>query len=149
LCPVETLAGEQLDRAAIDARLNPVAIIFDLVDPLLAARRAFRALRLTGFEERWQHAFARTANSTYERPHRLARGGDLAARGMIGAQFARSRELLRCAATQKRGRFLVRDGGVRRAAGELILRLDQQPRIRFLAALGPDTDQMPTTLQAM
>src|SRR6185369_9060260 len=49
----------------------------------------------------------------------------------------------------KRGRLLVRDRGVRRAAGELILRLDQQPWVGFFAGLRPDPDQVPTTFQAM
>src|SRR6185312_11094668 len=41
------------------------------------------------------------------------------------------------------------DRGVRRAAGELILRLDQQPRVGFFTTLRPNADQVPTTLQTM
>jgi hypothetical protein len=37
--PVEAGAGEELDLAAIDAGLDAVAVLLDLVHPLVAARR--------------------------------------------------------------------------------------------------------------
>ena len=38
-CPVVAVAGEDLDHAAVKMRLDPVAIVFDLVKPLVALRR--------------------------------------------------------------------------------------------------------------
>jgi hypothetical protein len=43
--PVEPGAGQQFDAAAVEARMYPVAIIFDFVEPLVAVRRRLDQLR--------------------------------------------------------------------------------------------------------
>ena len=43
--PVEAGAGEQVDGAAVEARMHAVAVEFDFVQPLVALRRRIDQLR--------------------------------------------------------------------------------------------------------
>ena len=63
LGPVEAIAGEKLDLFAVDARLRPVAIEFDLVNPPVAGWGAVRQGCQAWLDERGKHAELGAANT--------------------------------------------------------------------------------------
>ena len=99
--PVEPLAREQLDLAAVDARLHAVAVVLDLVHPFRAARRLVGLLRQARLEEGRQDALARAAHACPDRAAAILRAADhLGAAGVVLAQLAERGELLGGAAAE-------------------------------------------------
>src|SRR5665213_2307046 len=58
-CPVKAAPGQQLDLALGKPRLDSVAVEFDLMDPVVALRRAVGESGETGLNKSWQGARAR------------------------------------------------------------------------------------------
>jgi len=52
--PIQAGSGEQLDIAAIDTRVHAVAVILNLVQPVLALRRFLDEARQLGLDPFWR-----------------------------------------------------------------------------------------------
>jgi hypothetical protein len=56
VCPVERLSRQQANLAAVDARLDTVAVEFDFMDPLWTVWRPVGEQRKARLEESWKRA---------------------------------------------------------------------------------------------
>src|SRR3984893_4932475 len=145
--PVECLSGEQTGGAAVDARLNPVAVVLDLVNPFRAAGRLLARRCPARLEKCRQQALSGAGNAADVGQDELAPTRGSGPRLVVDAQLSLGRELLVGAAADARGDFLVGDLRVAGVAGELVLGLDEKPRLGLLPTPWPHTDQMPTALE--
>src|SRR5829696_5660305 len=68
---------------------------------------------------------------------------------MVRADLAGGRELVVGEARQHRGGFLVRDLGLCRRAGELVVALNEQPLLLLLVRARAHANQVPAPLQAL
>src|SRR3984893_14911228 len=145
--PVERLSGEQARGAAVDARLNPVAVVLDLVNPFRAAWRLLARRCPARLEKCRQQALSGAGNAADVGQDELAPTRGSGPRLVVDAQLSLGRELLVGAAADARGDFLVGDFRVAGMAGGLLLGLDEKPPLRLLPPPWPHTDQMPATLE--
>jgi len=67
---------------------------------------------------------------------------------MVNAHVAFGGELFGGPSAQRRCDRLVRDLALARLARKFVVRLDQQPRLRFLTGLAAHSDEMPAPLEA-
>jgi hypothetical protein len=132
----------------VDARLDAVAVVLDLVHPFRPARRPLARRGLARLDERRQQLLARAGDLADVGQRCLARALLGRARRMIHAQRAFRRDLVGGAPRQIRGVLLLGDLSCTRRARELVLRLDQQPWLGLLARLLAHAHQMPFALEA-
>src|SRR5262252_1409408 len=147
--PVERLSGQQPHSAAIDARLNPIAVVFDFVNPVCAARGPLAWRCPARLKKRRQESLSGARNAADVRQDKLAPARGRGPRLMVNAQLSLGRELLVGAAADTRGDFLVGDFGIAGAAGKLILGLDEKPRLTLFSPPRPHADEMPATLEPL
>ena len=146
--PVERVAGQEPDLAAVDARLDAIAVVLDLVDPFVPARRLVAGRRQARVEECGKQALAGAGDLADVRQQEFAALAGAHARLVVVAQPALGGKLLVRAAADARGRFLLGDLGVAGMAGEFVLGLDQQPRLGLFSGAGLDADEMPEPAQS-
>src|SRR5215467_11497256 len=168
LGPVQALAGEQLDLAAIEAGLHAVAVEFDLVHPVRAARRCGAEGCERRRQERRQARAARarrlgTLAGVLGLPRRAAtwHTGTAMRRGRPALDVARDTpvrvpyalaalalgDLRNRAAAHHRQRLLLEDVGITRPARGLVLGLDQQPRHLLFPGPTVHAHEMPPPVQ--
>ena len=153
LGPVEALPAEERDAAIFQARLDAIAVMLDLVQPVAARRRLLRRCRQRGLDEARHGAglglrHRRGIDDGLASAAFLLRLGDLA--------LARRPHTILLAGDRldgapRRGRMRPIDEDVRRIgrAGRLIVRLEQQPGFLLLARLGRHAHEMPAALQLL
>ena len=129
--PVLAAAGQQLHVAAVDVRLQPVAVELDLVHPGVALRR----LRFEGRERRRDEAGEGIA--------RLAGPRLRSCVWRFGARGLSRGDVLDRATRDHRGGLFLEDVGIGRARARPRRSLDQQPVLALLAAPGGHADEMP------
>jgi hypothetical protein len=147
LGPVEALAREQLHFAAVEARLDPIAVVLDLVHPFGSARRALARRGEARLDEGRQQLLPRAAHFADVGQGRLAGALLLGPRRMVDAHRSLCGNLLRRQPAQPGCRLLLGDLRIAWLAGKFVLRLEQEPRLGLLARLGPDSYQMPLSLE--
>ena len=147
LGPVEALPGAHGDAAVGDVELHPVAVIFDLVQPVRAGRRLVHGGREAGCDKGRELAWFRIGQvgRIENRLPPLAAcrlGRDLALPGGPDAVLIAGDLLHRSAGrdgTRHLGEDIRRVGGSRRR----ILGLEQEPRRLLLAWLWGHADEVP------
>src|SRR5260221_8782125 len=145
--PVETVAGEQGRLAARQPRQDAIAVELDLVQPVVAARRVIDQRRQLRLGRARQRRLARP-RQPFQQRRRLGCGPLAAAR--IPYPVGMRRDRRHVAAAGDAERVLVDDSGAAARLGELILLLDQQPVLAFLARGSPaHADERPFALQLL
>src|SRR5579862_2388672 len=164
--PIQAFARQQAHLAAIEPRLDTIAVVFDLVQPFGAARRVAVQSGKARRNEVGQAVacgpcapFLRTGSgrSFGARP-RFCRGlaeRHLLPRWRLGVAIAVPDSLLAFACSNfvdraagcDRQRLLVEDILAARAARRLVLALDQQPVVAALLRSRAQPHQMPAAVQ--
>src|SRR5215831_9073874 len=145
--PVERFSGEQTRRTAVDARLNPVAVMLDLVNPFRPAWRLPAWQCPARLEKRRQQALSSAGDVADVGQDAFSSARRRGPRLVVDAQLSLGRKLLVGAATNARGDLLIGDFRVADPAGERVLGLNEKPRLGLLPAPWPHADQMPATLE--
>src|SRR5579871_3928200 len=146
--PVERFAGEKPRLAAVEARLNPIAIVLDLVNPFRTARRLVAGRGKARLQKRRQQAFAGAGNLSDVRQEKLSAACCRRPPRMVDAQLSRCRKFLVGAPADARSDFLVGDLWIAKSAGERVVGLDEEPWLGLLPAPRPHADQMPFAFEA-
>src|SRR5215218_4213921 len=146
--PVEPFAGQELDLAAIDPRLQAITVELDLVHPFAADRRMRGERREARLVEGRQDALSGAGHAGEVRRRARALACDFGALGVIGPDFAAGRKLVVRPLGEHRGRLLGRDLGAAWRAREPVVGLQQEPLLLLLARFRPRAHEVPSPLQA-
>src|SRR5208337_3705824 len=146
--PVEPAAREQREASLVDARLDPIAVELDFVQPAFAGGRRLDRRRQHRLDEAGQRRPLRPLDRRQIRQF----GGVAAPLDPAGLRRP-ARRLLRHLVDGASGRRGIRPllQNVRRvlASGEFVVALDEQPVLVLVARLAPHPDEMPAALQLL
>ena len=142
--PVEAVAGDQPDLAALNAGEEAIAVVFDLVQPFGTRRRRDRRGRQLRFEIDRHRRLSRTGD-----PVRPARGRRLAFSG-IPHPIAVAGDRFERAAGLDAERIVGNDGIAALRHRRVVALLDQQPvRASFAGGLAAHPHQRPVAVQLL
>src|SRR5262249_11284043 len=134
----------QTRRRAVDARLNPVAVVLDLVNPFRAARWLLTRRCLARLKKCRQQALSGARKAADVGQDKLALARRRGPRLVVDAQLSPGRKLLVGATADARCDFLIGDLRVSGTAGEFVLGLDEKPWLGLISAPRSHADQVPT-----